>query len=462
MDPSAFRFAQIGVFAFSILLGAAILFSYPGLAWHDQQRIAQTLLVIFSVLGLFLIRGAHPHFLLSPEVFWAGLLLLAFALTSTALSSHPVWAVIEFSLFFGSYSIAMFVFFAIRKIGPAIEELFTVALRCLLVIVVVQFYSMWVAALLQPELFFTPWNLLDGFSNMRSQGQFFTIVVPLLMAPSLSAKVLFRGAHRLLDFCLMASLAAMVFVAGTRGTVAAWSVSVLMLLFLGSVPRRLGLKFLLVMVTGAALALGVLKSISVFNGWDMSFRFTSEQILGLSAREQLWEAAWQQILLHPWFGVGPMHFAALGHPVAAHPHQSLLQIAGEWGVPVLVMVGVLFLIWLKRTSMGFSHQPDSEKNQLYFVFMLSIISSLVQSQVDGVFVMPYPQIWLAIVIGWCSAHYLPIRAERTIEVPKWAPMLILTLAALMLSFVAWRDFSVLLGAGDFCGKGVRYWCDGRI
>lgn len=462
MDSGAVRFNQFGALAFSIIIGAAIIFSYPGLAWHDQQRIYQTALVIFSVLGLFLIRGAHPHFLLSPIVFWVGFLLFAFALASTALSNDPFWAAVEFALVVGNIGIAIFVFLLIRRFGLAIENLLSDAIRWLLVIVVVRFYSMWAAALLQPELFFTPWNLLDGFSNMRFQGQFFTIVVPLLLVPSFSATLLFPDLKRSFNFFLMASLAAMVFVAGTRGTVAAWSVSVLVLLFLGNVPRRLGLKFFLVMVAGAALAQGILYSISIVNGWDMSFRFSSEQVLGLSARDQLWEAAWQQILLHPWFGVGPMHFAALGHPIAAHPHQSLLQIAGEWGVPVLVMVGVLFLIWLKRTSVGFSNQRDSEKNPLYFVFMLSIISSLVQSLVDGVLVMPYPQIWLAIVFGWCSAHYMPIRVERTIEVPMWVPKLIFTLAALMLSFVALRDFSLLMGAGDFCGKGVRYWCNGRI
>ena len=56
-----------------------------------------------------------------------------------------------------------------------------------------------------------------------------------------------------------------------------------------------------------------------------------------SGRLFLWRRATELILQHPLLGVGPMHFAHHAHDLqlGAHPHDWLLQVASEWGLPAL-------------------------------------------------------------------------------------------------------------------------------
>ncbi len=66
-----------------------------------------------------------------------------------------------------------------------------------------------------------------------------------------------------------------------------------------------------------------------------------------SLRTELWAIAIQSILEHPLLGIGPMHFATLANPIAAHPHNLILQFATEWGVPATILITIICgrIIW---------------------------------------------------------------------------------------------------------------------
>jgi len=51
----------------------------------------------------------------------------------------------------------------------------------------------------------------------------------------------------------------------------------------------------------------------------------------LSGREKIWLWAWEMAIANPWLGVGPLHYSAVVNPIAAHPHQVVLQWLAEWG-----------------------------------------------------------------------------------------------------------------------------------
>lgn len=107
----------------------------------------------------------------------------------------------------------------------------------------------------------------------------------------------------------------------------------------------------------------------------------------LSAREILWEKAVQMMIERPILGYGPMHFASVDS-IASHPHQIILQIGSEWGVPILLLclifAGFIFNKCLKVLR-------DKNSSITYTFLFGALIASLVQSMVDGVFVMPYIQ-----------------------------------------------------------------------
>ncbi|MBL8430076.1 MAG: O-antigen ligase family protein [Dechloromonas sp.] len=445
----------------AVMLGLMIWVPHPDLTWHDQQRLGQIAISILTFFGIWLLRSSMGM-LANPVWLWPAVGVLSLGALSAFFASHPWWAASELALLVGSAGIGVFVFCLMREFEDAADLVLGAFLRVLLAGMVLQFYAYFVSALAHADLYFTPWNLLDGFSNVRFQGQFLTIVVPLLGARLFLPVGTSIRYPRGLDMFLMVSLAGMVFVAGTRGTIAAWvAVSVLFLGLKGG-GRETAMRMLLVMAAGFVLAWLVLHTSAWVTGQAADNRFAGEQVFGLSLRETLWSHAWAKIVEFPWLGIGPMHFASLKNPVGTHPHQALLQIASEWGLPVLFMMLAIVTLWLVKVFGAVRSGDGKAGADLRWALFFAVLSSMVQSMVDGVLVMPYPQLWLAITVGWCSARCLPGFKGEGVHVPSWLPRLVWGAANVMLIAVAVVSYPDLVGAGEYCGGGPRFWCHGRI
>lgn len=444
------------------LAALVILFAHPDLTWHDQQRLAQIVISVLAFIGL-LFLSIRRTVRLSATTFCAIVGIVFLGGCSCLLALHPFRAFLELALFLGCIGIGAFIFCVMREFGERADLIFGGFLRLLLAAMVFQFYVSFASALAHSDLYFTPWNLLHGFSNMRFQGQFLTIVAPLLGAALVLPKESNVAYPRRLDGFLLVSVACMIFVGGTRGTVAAWIVVAVGFACLKGGGRRLATRMIIVIAVGYLLALGMMQTISVVLGRPLEYRFAGSEVFGLSAREILWEHAWKTVLEHPWFGVGPMHFAALGNKIAAHPHQALLQIASEWGLPVLCLIVACVSRWLWRVYVGVAAEKENTNSELRWALLFSVLSSIVQSMVDGVLVMPYPQLWLAIMAGWCSARCLPaLVTEKVVALPAVVLSMILSAAIAVLIVAAVIDYPSLLGVSEYCGLGPRFWCNGRI
>jgi O-antigen ligase len=400
--------------------------------------------------------------LINPVWFWPAVGVLVIGALSTVLALHPLWAAIEVALLVSCIGISVFVFCLMSEFDDRADLILGGILRLLLAGMVLQFYVSFVSAMAHADLFFTPWSLLYGFSNMRFEGQFLTIVMPLLgarMCLPEGASIRYPSG---LDTFLMVSLAGMVFVAGTRGTIASWAVVSVIFLGLKGGARVTAKRMLLAMAVGFVLAWLVLHTVSWVTGQAADYRFAGEQVFGLSAREILWKDAWARIVEFPWLGVGPMHFASLKNQVAAHPHQALLQIASEWGLPVFFMITAAVTVWLVKVFGEVRSGDGKAGADLRWALFFAVLSSMVQSMVDGVLVMPYPQLWLAITVGWCSARCLPVYQGEATRIPRWLPLLLWAGANVLLVAVAVMNYPSLVGAPEYCGGGPRFWCDGRI
>ena len=330
----------------AILLGLMIWVPHTDFTWHDQQRLGQIAISVLAFSGILLLRPSGAS-LANPLWLWPAVGVLVLGALSASLALHPLWAASELALLVGSAGIGFFVFCLVREFEDRADLVLGAFLRLLLAGMVLHFYVSFIAAMAHADLYFTPWSLLNGFSNMRFQGQFLTIVVPLLVARLFLPEGASVRYPRGVDMFLMVSLAGMVFVAGTRGTIAAWLAVSIVFLGVKGGGRDVAKRILLVMVAGFALAWLVLHTTSWVTGQAADNRFASEQVFGLSLREVLWKHAWAKIVEFPWLGIGPMHFASLKNPVANHPHQAMLQIASEWGLPVF------FMIMAVVSSLGF-------------------------------------------------------------------------------------------------------------
>ena len=138
-----------------------------------------------------------------------------------------------------------------------------------------------------------------------------------------------------------------------------------------------------------------------------------------SNRWPLWLSAWEMIVSHPWLGVGPLHFAHYSRDVqiAAHPHNWVLQIASEWGIPAFFCLNAMLLMSLRkllRTARLIA--IDDLKNQaMLTVWLATGVAIVVDGLVSGLIVMPASQLWIALYIGcawgWASTFPDAHRAE---------------------------------------------------
>lgn len=131
----------------------------------------------------------------------------------------------------------------------------------------------------------------------------------------------------------------------------------------------------------------------------------------VQARFYLWEIALQQVARSPWLGVGPMHFAHEVNLKAAHPHNVYLQVAAEWGLPMLALLLVAAALGLWRLATAARRSSDKSFRLEGIALLTTWIAIAVDGAFSGNFVMPVSQVWIAFVGGWTVAWMRGTQAD---------------------------------------------------
>jgi putative inorganic carbon (HCO3(-)) transporter len=126
-----------------------------------------------------------------------------------------------------------------------------------------------------------------------------------------------------------------------------------------------------------------------------------------SSRNLLWGLALQFIAAHPWFGIGPLHFAHNGSRIytGAHPHDWMLQIAVEWGVPALLCLLAAIFIGgraLVRSRVRIAY-GDISNQQMLVTLLVACSAIFVDGTLSGSIVMPQSQLAIVFLLGIASA-----------------------------------------------------------
>jgi len=200
------------------------------------------------------------------------------------------------------------------------------------------------------------------------------MTLPLLVLPALIWPV--KPYQRLALAVLCSGWWMLAIASGTRGTWLGMGVA-LFVSILCELPGRRWLRaqtsFLIIGTFGYILFFEALPALlGIERVTIASSRFAD--ITSLSGREVLWWQALHMILANPFLGIGPMHLAYHPNGVAAHPHNSVLQWAAEWGLPsaALLISGVsLGLKSLFRRNLSKSGDNQSHLLKIH-LFILSI------------------------------------------------------------------------------------------
>lgn len=443
------------------------------LTWYDQHRIGQVALLVlttFSALAA-LIRNADIHSLLSPATRVVLLAAFGWGAVSVLLAAFPRFAALEWATLVLLLTLALLLAAQAVAAAPEFDAWAGRILLALAVLIALKVMTAYVAAVVEVKRLDTLMLFEGTFSNRRFFGQTATILVPLLAYP-LVRKDLSRSARNAL-FSLLAGWWMLVIVSGTRGTWMGLAVAATVLAFFAWRASAGWLKIqALAFGTGALMFAMFFVCLPLWLGLDASLENRFINPTTLSGREALWSLAWAQIQAHPWFGVGPMHLAAIRNDFGAHPHNAALQLAAEWGLPAAlalvlpVAAGMLRLVARLREN-------EAAPNVLLVCLTGSLLAAGAQSMVDGVIVIPYTQTLLVLVAGWAlGAYFRDAVSGQVASGSDWAARQgIFLLQAVALAALLRGVFPEVLSRGEITEAYVaagnplplpRYWAVGWI
>lgn len=373
-------------------------------SWHDQQRLSQLILLCAVGVTYFLSTPILPRYF-----FILLCAALGFGLLSTFFADFPAWALKEWTRYAGLILLALVIAQSARRKWFFKAILYLLASAAFLN--AFQFVVYYCMAFLTKVYMFDADLLFNGFSNPRFLNQFQMLFMPVLAGlvvlhwndngryQRLLSSLFFITL--LIHWCIALSL-------GSRGLWLGLAASHLaLLLFFPRFWRLLAIQTV-AGVLGFLLYQLLFFIIPEWLGQEALLR--SSLRFGLSKREVLWDIAWRMFLDNPWLGVGPMHFAATVNPIAAHPHQVVLQWLAEWGL--FATLATCFLAVLGMWH-GLRILRSPQAQSIDAALWLSIGGALAVAQVDGVFVMPYTETWLAIIIGLALARWSAPTAQAT-------------------------------------------------
>ena len=439
---------------------------------YDEKRVLEILLVI-TVLLHQVVRGRRLQ-----GYAYSSLLVFLLLFLSSCFASFPRLAFLDVTLFVGLFFFVDFVKNAwLKNAGQTLNYVVVAAcLSAFLFILSGDILTLIMGYL--PGFYEKAWtpntSSFYRFTNVRFFNQYQLFIFPLMAIP-LTMDVPIVSKYKKMLFGLLVCWWALLFLTGGRGALIAITAAILVS---SLVYRRASISF--VKTQGFSAVFGI-----IVYGFLINFVYTSSESMILrsdvSRRIDLWERAIDLIVQNPFFGVGGMHYAWPPNYLSNHPHNSVLQIASEWGLPAALAVLGLFLYslvcWIRRFNYKTVSGRNGEVNpQMIVVLFCSLLAGAIYSLVSGVIVMPLSQIMAALVIGLMFGVYQSINAEKgsfPIRIGK-KELAIKTylsrfLAGITLTVFVWTVMPSLLprildGKAFItkCFKNPRFWAAGEI
>jgi len=322
-----------------------------GKYWYQYSNYDLRRIIIVAILGWSgLIMLQRPYvvqlqFRAQPaSVQLTFLTGLAF-LTVRALQSHyPQFALLNLSIIALSVISMYLLADSLDKPDNQFYLLYAIGI----ITVSYSIYTLITVLTYQPELWLgaKPMTILShlsapSFANRRFLTQIMSWWLPLLILPCcLPTLPRWLKALALLNASFWWAMA---MAGGSRALLLEWIVIIPMLFCYWRYSKRY-LSWQII-----AISLGLLIYITLYR-WYAHIPIKSIPLADSDHRAMLWHLSWQFIKAHPWLGIGPGQFPVAAYPFEkgfAHPHNMLLKMAVEWGIPAaLLFISVMtYALW---------------------------------------------------------------------------------------------------------------------
>lgn len=407
--------SQLPFASFTIILLFCFYFStvahldiLPWFGTYNEKRILQILLLL-AVTFITACDPVSQNYVLTILSSFSKnckiilLLILAFGIISLVGSSFPQIALLEISIFTLLFGTSLCVASCYLQLGNYFNKMIAIALSLTVWAYLAGFIGYYTSVLLGDNTF-SQRDIFGNFANIRFFSQFQSWTLPLIVLPLLLFKkksfpitILFATISTFWWFLL--------FTSGTRGTLLGCFIAIPLSLLITGKQAGSWFQWQLKSITGGIISYCLLffliPSILSIDIRSVLNNTINRDITSTSGRMNLWSTAGQMIENKPWFGVGPMNYAASENISSAHPHNSILQIAAEWGLPVTLFVIILtifaLIAWLKTIKCSKINKSDGN---IYPALVASLITGSIHSLFSGIIVMPLSQIMMVLVVGW--------------------------------------------------------------
>lgn len=378
-------------------------------SWHDEQRAVQVVLLAATALAFCAMLFDGRYRLQLPRIRWIVVAVFALGAVSATRATYADAAYAELALHFLLLVLVLVTAVAVGR-NPARSLVLAQYGALLLLAAHVAGVAVQYAAAVSMRRALTVDVLILGYSNARFPSALHALLIPFVATLSVDPR--HRRALRWLGFALLACTWAINLALATRAIWFAYAVALPILwAALGWRVLRPAVQATILSALAGALLYGlVFRGLPLWLGMGESFqKRTFDQLIWGSNRELLIRSSLEAIRSAPWLGIGPMQFAAVPKVWAAHPHNWVLQLASEWGLPAatLAVYGTMMLLRQagRRVAGALTdHVPLAS-------FVAASVVALVYGLVDGNLVMPVSQSATSLVFGGLVAASRPLAAN---------------------------------------------------
>ena len=474
------QYLAMACFVALITFLPSLQFMPKSIVWfNDRQRLLELLLLCLVLLdGILNGLVIKKDLLAIPKnLRHSFFILLLLASISAYLPQSPRHALIEISVFAGLCFLSLLVARLYHENKQLFIQQITVVIWASTVLYMVSFYTGYITA----TIFKTPlhWPFpFTGFSNIRSFNQYQLWTLGLVCLPLLTFDI--EKITRIILYFALVAWWVLLFYSASRGVLVAWLAGMFltMLVYKKSAWSFLRLQFINIMLGFCSYYLlfkvipAAHKSTLVAGTVLRESTIVTSTIFRESTDDRL--ALWQQALIlireSPIFGVGPMHYA-WHNSTNAHPHNSLLQLAAEWGLPATIIILSItcygIYCWLKKFNADKLQAATKLECNLAILLFFTIITNAAYSLVDGVIVTPISQVLMFTMIGLMIGLYSNEPISAAISKPvktkyQFRPVF----AAIVLAALAWSTLPELVKglSGNekgfsmgYAAAGPRFW-----
>lgn len=468
MQRNSFYFI---IFSFIALLYVGLITFQPSLQfmpnkiiWFvDKQRLLE-----LALLSLILVESASNAVFSGKQIQikrplkLISLILLIFACFSASLAHMPRHALIEISVFVALCYFSLFVARVYQEDRNLLITRLIYVIWAGILLYLVSFYTGFITATLTKKPLHWPFPF-TGFTNIRSFNQYQFWTLGFILLPLLSAD--FSKAKRQFLHIALIAWWVLLFYSASRGVLIAW---VIAMCLTGLAYQKLAWPFLKLQLTHLSfgfLAYQVLfKLIPSANESILVTHTVARQ--STQDRIALWDQAIILIQNFPIFGVGPMHYAWF-NKTNGHPHNSVLQLAAEWGLPatfiILAIATYGFFSWFKKFNLKQLQTVSLLDKNLSVILFFTLVANACYSLVDGVIVTPISQVLMFTMIGLMLGQFNTEASESlTLQKARLRPWI----AALVFITMIWATYPEIKQgfSGDRKGfslghtaVGARFW-----